>query len=715
MPEPDPGAQPTAAATVDARVVWVLGRAVAVDSGAWPSGQTPRAVLRLAGPVQPAWRQALLDAGLALRFWCPPFGACVDLPARFRRSPKALNKLGFVVGGVDLSEELCQRFADDQAVSESPLPAGLLDLVCFSREHLPTVEKALVKLGIPILDRSTTKLRVGWNGDPAVLRELPGVKLVDPARLPQLLFVQQLRECIGQGGGSSPPAGLDGEGEVIAVSDTGLDSGDPNRGMHPDFAGRIIALESLPMNPSWLPFATPAAPNPAPAAAAPDPDDAGDRGPKGHGTHVAGLAVGTGAASGGLHGGVAPAAKLVFLALEREVRTRPEVAAKLPSGFYLAGRPIDLRDLLQRGLDRGASIHNLSWGDPVTGAYTDDCHEVDLFLSRNPDTVVVCAAGNEGADRDGDRTLDRGSLCAPATAKNVIAVGATEGPLDSRLGFGSRAVWGDFDPLQIRWASTADRKDPVSGEPQRLAPISSVGPTRDGRIKPDLCAPGTNLASTRSQQSSGQGWGLASPLPLYAYNGGTSMSAPVVSGVLAVLRQAWRRHLKRAPSGPALKALLLIGALPVTGRSGRLAAAFEAGFGRVDVAGSLPPTAPQARLGWRIDLHDSAATRVDTGEQQDVAITTTEPTRLRAVLCWYDEPGERLINDLDLSLRDASDTVLAWGSAASDAATTPDRSNTVERIDLRLPAGRYRLRVAGYNVMQGPQRYALAWALQRPP
>jgi hypothetical protein len=47
--------------------------------------------------------------------------------------------------------------------------------------------------------------------------------------------------------------------------------------------------------------------------------------------------------------------------------------------------------------------------------------------------------------------------------------------------------------------------------------------------------------------------------------------------------------------------------------------------------------------------------------------------------------------------------------------STPDRVNPVECIDQPLAPGRFRLRVSGHNVMQGPQRYALTCALQRPP
>jgi hypothetical protein len=209
-------------------------------------------------------------------------------------------------------------------------------------------------------------------------------------------------------------------------------------------------------------------------------------------------------------------------------------------------------------------------------------------------------------------------------------------------------------------------------------------------------------------------------LPYYSYCGGTSFAAPVVAGAVAVLRQAWRRQLKRPPTGAALKALLLLGALPVLARSGGPAAPQDAGFGRLDLAGSLPPRSPLARPGWTVSLRDAATQRIDTGQQRDVTLRLTQAARLRAVLCWYDEPGERLVNDLDLILIDPTGAIGhgshgSHGSAEADSAAEPDRSNPVERLDRVLAPGRWRLRVRGHNVMAGPQRYALAWALSHPP
>lgn len=678
--------------TTKEQVVWVHGNPLAVPSGTWPSGLTPRAVLRFAGPVQPAWRTALRRAGLRIRFYCPPAGVCVDLPAVYRQTPDKLVGLSFVVAGRDYDDALCQRFGTTgQPIQQSPLPGDMFDLICFDRRALPSIKRHLAKLRAHLLQSANCKLRVSYAGDIGDLQAIAGVKLADRVRLPTLLSITALRLSLGLPASLPAAWGLDGAGEVIAIADTGLDSGDPSAGMHPDFSGRLRALLALPTNPSWAAFA------------ATQGDDAADRA-SGHGTHVAGLAAGSGAASHGEHSGLAPASELVFLALEQKIEVTAAHAGSLPSGYYLAGRPIDLRDLYRQAASYGAKLHNISWGDAAQGAYTDDSFETDLFLNEDPAAIIVCAAGNDGVDRDGNRHIDTGSLYSPASAKNAIAVGATEGPLS---GCGSRATWGQLDTGAKRWPVLADRNDPVSGEADRIAPFSSCGPTRDGRLKPDLCAPGTNLVATRSRRTPYQGWGLADPMPFYMYDGGTSTAAPLVTGALALIRQAWRRE-RRLLSGAALKALLLLAAQPVRGRGTGNALPAECGFGRLDIGRALPP-AFAATPGWQVTVRDAASQRLETGQQRASVLRLAGNCRLRAVLCWYDPAGERLINDLALSLLGPDGQLIATGGVPG---ASPEHCNPLACIDLPLLAkGRYLLRVSGSNVMDGPQRYALVWAV----
>jgi serine protease AprX len=665
-------------------VVWCHAVAVSIESGVFEEHDQPRSLIRFVGPICKDWKIVLAERGLRTEFWAPPFGACVTLPPNLQ--PGELRQFDFLAGAVAYRQELCRR--DVQAHSEgvriaTGMPEGIVDIVCFGRAIVPRVEEQLRRLNIEILSSSSSKIRVWYSGDLAVLRELDGVKIADPARaaVPLGVSVAAMQTTV--------PAlhldpQLDGRGEVIAVADTGLDGGADDAALHGDFRGRVEFLASWPVNPSWTPFLRQRG-----------QDDGGADRNSGHGTHVAGLALGDGSVSAGRHRGAAPGARLVFQALEQYCIVKPEFANQLRSGFFLSGRPIDLRDLFRQARQHGARIHVNSWGDPARGTYTDDCFEADLFLRENPDAVILFAAGNDGADRDGDGRLERGSLYAPATAKSVITIGATEGAEQ----VGLRRTWGELDPKKTRYLNALDRRAFISGDPDRIACFSSTGPTADGRTKPDLCMAGTNQAAPRSRVCNTYAWGLADPLPHYMYSGGTSSATGRAGGLVALVRQAWREANGGTPlSGAAIKALLILGARPVRGRGAfEQALPNEAGYGLLDVAASLPKQSNRV-----ITVVDEML-GLETGDQRLYAVNVPEHATLEAVLCWYDEPGERLINDLDLSLLSPDGTAMP---------RAPDRTNTVEVIRApRLAAGRYVLRVGAFNVPASPQSFALTVAV----
>src|SRR3954470_7247353 len=105
--------------------------------------------------------------------------------------------------------------------------------------------------------------------------------------------------------------------------------------------------------------------------------------------------------------------------------------------------------------------------------------------------------------------------------------------------------------------------DPMANDPEQVAPFSSRGPTRDGRVKPDVVAPGTFVLSTRSRMiaANNTAWAPFPASKLYFYMGGTSMATPLVAGAVALLREYLRTKKQIAkPSGALLKAALIAGA-----------------------------------------------------------------------------------------------------------------------------------------------------------
>lgn len=240
-------------------------------------------------------------------------------------------------------------------------------------------------------------------------------------------------------------AGFTGKGVKIAVLDTGTDS------THPDLKGQILAEKNF--------------------SAAKDTKDR-----VGHGTHVASIAAGTGAKSGGKLKGVAPDAKLL------SGKVLDDEGYGDDSGI-LAG--------MEWAVAQGADIVNLSLGGP-------DSPEVDPLeaavdkLSADKGVLFAIAAGNEG---DG-----AGTVGSPGSADAALTVGAV------------------------------DDKD-------LLADFSSRGPRiGDGAIKPDVTAPGVDTTaaippgSLIAQEVGEKPAG-------YATISGTSMATPHVAGAAALLKQ----------------------------------------------------------------------------------------------------------------------------------------------------------------------------------
>jgi hypothetical protein len=492
------------------------------------------------------------------------------------------------------------------------------------------------------------------------LANLDGVRSVEEVK-PRKLLNNIARKILGAPAvGAANPAFF-GEGQVVAVADTGFDRGSTTD-THPAFTGRVQKLYALGR-----------------------PNDSTDT--DGHGTHVCGSVLGNGT-SAILNisiQGTAPEAKLVMQSV-------------LDFGGGLGGLPADLNDLLGPPYNNdGARIHSNSWGSTIgDGSYDSQASEVDDFVWNHRDLLICFAAGNAGADASSRGVIDNGSLTPPGTAKNCLTVGATENMRpDFNLTYGGGFGF-PADPIA---------SDLVANNAEGMAAFSSRGPTQDGRCKPDVVAPGTAILSTRSRLVTHQGWEALSD-PLYFFDSGTSKATSLVAGCAAVVREYLAKtHGKNNPSAALLKALIINAAHNITGQYfppevGSIPDNSE-GFGRVNVGEVLAPTC-------QVQFWDEGdGKRLDTGEEEARTVTVAEANQtIKATLVWTDPAGSCLQNDLDLILR-AADGTEQHGNVPANS-TEFDRVNNVEQVTWsNVPIGDVRIITHANRITQATQSYAL--------
>jgi hypothetical protein len=364
-------------------------------------------------------------------------------------------------------------------------------------------------------------------------------------------------------------------------------------------------------------------------------------------------------------------------------------------------------------------------GDTVDinfGLYDQETKIWDSIAYINPFYLICKAGGNNR----GDTGPPAGTTYYRYNAQgNLFNAGArpafgSAASISSNSGYMTIATYGNAKNIL-----TLGAVNPIPGGYSKpsdvvLAGFSSLGPTGDGRIKPDLVADGVNVLSS-----------IATADNAYDIYSGTSMATPATTGSAMLLQE----YYSKLHGGTFVFASTLKGLMIHTADEAGLYPGpdYVYGWGLIDMA-KAAAVITSDNTDQVQQIHESSLTN-GSRDIQTFLITASGKTPVSATLCWTDVPGTpinipsnehnlkdngiKLINDLDLRITDntTSTVYMPWtlnpanpGAAAAKGDNIRDNVEKVELSDSLIPGRAYTITVSHKGTLKGTggtQNYSL--------
>ncbi len=658
--------------------------------GEYPSGTAGHYLLQFIGPVKEEWKDTISRLGAKIGDYVHTnaFIVQMDLADRDR-----ISKLDFV-----------QWTGTFQPAYK--IRPDLMDLRGEFEAEIITYEGSGIG---PVLERLTgdSVISAYSSSDFGLVKaRIDNRLLLDMARLEVVRFIEPLYEpfltnenmqWIHQTDVTDYrkmwDLGIDGTGQIIAYSDTGLDF---DHNFFRQSAGVVVngdiynvtdmsrrkLIRYMPMS-NWTGV---------------DPFTGGDEWAvkdsapgmgqtSGHGTMVAGTGAGRDDDMGGVstHDGLGKGVKIFMQDIGTVCRPQPAD----PWDDCLRYIPDDYHFMYIYPYNDGVRIHSNSWGTHDSN-YDLEARMTDMFMWNYPDMLVIFSNGNGGPG-----SFEQYDVGSPATAKSIVSAGAA----------GNVGLW-------------APTQNDVAG-------YSSRGPTTDGRLKPTITMVGEGYSSA----SDGDPWTSVLPGRTVGWLG-TSYAAPAASGAASLIRQyfvdGWYPTGTSdpvqgfEPSAALVKAILATSGTKMTGqytdsKGEQKWPNNSQGWGRPNLDKVLYFAGDPRELS--IVEHREG---LITGDEVVYRYFANAGDELKIQLVWTDYPGtlgaaSALVNNLDLEVTAPNSMVYRgnvfstpFGTSESRPGGLYDSKNPIEGVRFTSPAtGIWKVRIIAGNIPAGPQPFAL--------